>query len=157
MRGAWVLAVALVAAPAACTDDSGGAVDGSSSTSSTAPTPTLTGDGSAFCDAMLAIGQVGGAAGATREQVLEANQELIGHLDEAQANTPSDAPPDFEALLDDYRLATQAIFEADGDVAAAFEALEEEHPDVVARLGSSTSHKEAYDFLIERCGNDAAP
>jgi hypothetical protein len=157
MRAAGTLAVALVLGLGACTDDGGGAQAGSPTTPSTAPTPTLTGDGSAFCDAMLAIGQVGGAAGATPAQVLEATQELVGHLDEAQANTPSDAPPDFEALLDDYRLATEAIFDAEGDVSAAFAALEEDHPEVVARLGSSTSHEEAYDFLIERCGNDVAP
>jgi hypothetical protein len=37
-------------------------------------------------------------------------------------------------------------------VEQAFEALEQEAPEVVQRLGSSTSHEEAYNFLVERCG-----
>jgi hypothetical protein len=104
---------------------------------------------------MLGVGQVPGAQGASPAQVLDANEQLVAHLDEAQANTPPDAPPAFEALLDDYRLATTAIFDARGDVQAAFAALEDAHPDVVARLGSSSSHEEAYTFLVERCGINA--
>jgi hypothetical protein len=144
-------AAALVLALAGCSDDS----DSSDSTTSTAPTPTFVGDGSAFCNAMLNVGQSPGAQGAPPQEVLVANQQLVEQLDEAQANTPADAPADFDALLDDYRTATAAIFDAKGDVAKAFEALDEEHPDVVARLGSSTSHQEAYDFLVERCGINA--
>src|SRR5204862_60286 len=82
-------------------------------------TPTFTGDGSAFCNSMLALGQVAGADGATPAEVLAANQELAANLDEAQANTPADAPPDLDALLDDYRAASQAIAKAKGDVDAA--------------------------------------
>ena len=143
------VAAALVLAVAGCSDD---ADSSSSTTASTAPTPTFVGDGSAFCNAMLNVGQIAGAQGATAQQNLEANERLVAQLDEAQANAPADAPPDFEALIDDYRLATAAIFEAKGDVAKAFKALEEDAPDVVARLGSPTSHKEAFDFLVERCG-----
>jgi hypothetical protein len=110
------------------------------------------GDGSAFCNAMLTVGQAPGAEGRTKEQVLAANQNLVEQLDEAQANTPADAPSDFDALIDDYRVATTAIFDADGDVTKAFETLQQEQPEVVARLGSSTSHEEAYAFLSERCG-----
>ena len=143
------VAAALVLAVAGCSDD---ADSSSSTTASTAPTPTFVGDGSAFCNAMLNVGQIAGAQGATAQQNLEANERLVAQLDEAQANAPADAPPDFESLIDDYRLATAAIFEAKGDVQKAFKALEEDAPDVVARLGSATSHKEAFDFLVERCG-----
>jgi hypothetical protein len=146
-RGVAVLVLAL----AACSDDDGSSP---STTASTAPTPTFVGDGSPFCDAMLNLGQVRGAQGATPQQVLAANQELVAQLDEAQANTPPDAPPDFDALLDDFRIASTAIFDAGGDVEKAFEALEAAEPDVVARLGSPSSHPEAYGFLTERCGID---
>jgi hypothetical protein len=148
-------AVLLVLAAAACSDDDGDAAPPTSTTASTAPTPTFTGDGSAFCTAMLALGQVAGADGATPADVVAANQQLVAQLDEAQANTPEDAPPDLGSLLDDYRIASEAIGAAKGDVEAAFEALGVEHPDVVARLGSSSSHEEAYSFLVERCGINA--
>ena len=151
MRAVRWGAIALLAVAACSGDDS----SSSSATASTAPTPTFMGDGSPFCNAMLGVGQVAGAQGATPAQVVEANRQLVAHLDEAQANTPSDAPPDFDALIDDYRLATTAIFDARGNVEAAFEKLEAEHPDVVARLASSSSHEEAYTFLVERCGINA--
>ena len=154
MRAVRAVGVALLLAVAAC-----GGGDGASpgSTESTVPTPTITGDGSPFCNAMLAVGRVQGAGGASPAEVLQANEDLAGHLDEAQANTPPNAPPDFGALLDDYRLASDAIREAAGDVTKAFAALEAEHPDVVARLGSQTSHGEAYRFLLERCGDGVLP
>lgn len=148
MRGLCWGAVALVVVVSACSGDSGS----SSTTTSTAPTPTFMGDGSQFCNAMLKVGQVAGAEGATPQQVLAANRELVAQLDEAQANTPADAPPDFDALLDDYRLATSAIFDAGGDVEEAFAALQRDHADVVARLRSPNSHQAAYDFLVTRCG-----
>jgi hypothetical protein len=147
--GARAAALVALIAIAACSGDSEPAAD---TTSSTAPTPTFVGDGSSFCNAMLNVGQVAGAQGASAQQVLESNQQLVEQLDEAQANTPADAPADFDALVDDYRVATRAIFDAKGDVAKAFEALQAEHPEVVARLGSSSSHAEAYEFLVERCG-----
>ena len=148
--GRWgAAAVVVLLAASGCSDDSGSSSD---TTASTAPTPTFVGDGSRFCNAMLKVGQVAGAEGASAQQVLAANERLVEQLDEAQANTPADAPADFDALLDDYRVATTAIFDARGDVAKAFEALEEEQPEVVARLASSTSHQDAYDFLVERCG-----
>ena len=143
------VAAAVAIAAASCSSDADTA---STTTESTAPTPTFVGDGSAFCNAMLDLGQVSGAEGATPKQVLAANQQLVAQLDEAQANTPADAPADFDALIDDYRVAATAIFDAKGDVAEAFAALQEEAPDVVARLGSSSSHEEAYDFLVARCG-----
>ena len=145
-------AVLLLLAAVACSDDDGTAP---TTTESTAPTPTLTGDGSAFCNAMLALGKVAGASGATPAEVLAANQKLADNLGEAQANTPSDAPPDLDALLDDYRVASEAIATAKGDVDAAFKALGVEHPEVVSRLGSSSSHEAAYTFLADRCGNKA--
>jgi hypothetical protein len=141
----------LVLAAGACADDGGAEADRPTTTSST-PTPTFVGDGSAFCDAMLAVGQVERSADATAAEVLVENEELQAHLDEAQANTPPDAPPDFDALLDDYRAATQAIAAAEGDIDAAFAALERDAPDVVERLGSSTSHAAGYQFLVDRCG-----
>ncbi len=152
----WAAALGLLVV-AACSDDGGADGDAATTTESTAPTPTIEGDGTAFCDAMLAVGRVQGASGASPDDVLASNQELVGHLDEAQANTPGDAPADFEALLDDYRLASEAISAAEGDVAEAFASLERDHPDVVARLGSSTSHAEAYAFLVDRCGDAALP
>jgi hypothetical protein len=158
--GPRALAVALALCVAACSSDAGDEDDDTApilTTASTVPTPTIEGDGTSFCAAMLAVGRVQGAAGASPEEIVEANEDLVDHLDEAQANTPGDAPADFDALLDDYRLATEAIFEADGDVVEAFEALEREHPDVHRRLGSPTSHQEAYEFLVERCGEEALP
>jgi len=148
--------IALVLAAGACSGgDDAPAMSGAGTTASTAPTPTFTGDGSAFCDAMLGIGQVGGDAGATPNEVLADNEALAVLLDEAQANTPEDAPPDFDALLDDYRAASLAIVEARGDADAAFAALQRDSPDVVKRLGSSTSHAAAYAFLVTRCGINA--
>ena len=144
--GAAAAALAVVAI-AGCSGDGE-----SPATTSTAPTPTFMGDGSAFCNAMLSVGQIAGAEGASAQEVLDANEQLVSQLDEAQANTPADAPADFEALVDDYRVATDAIFKADGDIDKAFEALQRDDPDVYARLGSDTSHQEAYDFLVERCG-----
>jgi hypothetical protein len=121
----------------------------------TVPSPTFIGDGSTFCNAMLGVGHVGGDPDATAEEVLAANDTLMGFLDEAQATAPGDAPADFEALLDDYRAATEAIAEAQGDVDAAFAALERRSPELVQRLGSATSHQAAYDFLVDRCGISA--
>jgi hypothetical protein len=46
--------------------------------------------------------------------VLEQQQELLAQLDEAQANTPDDAPPDLDLLIDDYRNASSAIIAAGG-------------------------------------------
>ena len=152
----WGAVVVLAVAGASCSSDADPEEGtGSSTTESTVPTPTITGDGTAFCDAMLAVGRAPGAAGASTDEVLAANEELVGHLDEAQTNTPSDAPADFDALLDDYRAAAEAIFAAEGDVAAAFETLGKEHPEVVDRLSSSTSHADAYAFLVDRCGIQA--
>jgi hypothetical protein len=148
-RAALVVTVALILG--GCADD-GEPDAGGSTTTSTAPTPTFVGDGSAFCDAMLAVGQIERSADATPAEVLAENDELQAHLDEAQANTPADAPPDFDALLDDYRVGSLAIATADGDVDAAFEALQRDHPDVVERLGSSSSHADGYQFLVDRCG-----
>jgi hypothetical protein len=143
--------VLLVAA--GCSGDS----DGEAAVTTTVPTPTIAGDGTPFCDAMLAVGRAPGANGASPEEVLAANTMLAAHLDQAQANTPPDAPPDFDRLLDDYRLASEAISQTAGDVAEAFASLEAEHPEVVARLASSTSHAEAYRFLVARCGEAALP
>lgn len=152
MRGRRALVVgALAVALTACTSDPPPG-SGADSPPSTASTPTFVGDGSAFCDAMLGVGQIGGAEGATPAEVLAENARLVGLLDEAQANTPADAPPDFDELLDDYRAATEAIGEAGGDVDAAFAALQQTSPELVARLGSSTSHADAFAFLVERCG-----
>jgi hypothetical protein len=150
----WGAVIVLLAALASCSSDADPDEEGgdTTTTESTVPTPTITGDGSAFCEAMLAVGRVAGANGASTDEVLAANEELVRHLDEAQTNTPSDAPPDFDSLLDDYRLAAEAIFAAEGDVAAAFDALGEDHPEVVDRLASSTSHADAYAFLVDRCG-----
>lgn len=101
---------------------------------------------------MISVGKIGGKADATPEEILADNQRLAGLLDEAQTNTPEDAPADFDALLDDYRATSEAIRDADGDVDAAFAALAEDAPDVIQRLSSSKSHPGAYDFLVDRCG-----
>jgi hypothetical protein len=149
--GRWG-AIALLLLATACSGDDDAAP---STTESTAPTPTFKGDGSPFCNSMLRLGQVPGAEGATREQVLAANEQLVANLDEAQANTPADAPPDLDALIDDYRMAADAIFDAGGDVRAAFAALQQAQPEVVARLRSASSHQAAYAFLVDRCGVNA--
>ncbi|MEQ1786414.1 MAG: hypothetical protein ABL966_05130, partial [Acidimicrobiales bacterium] len=134
----------------------GGSDDDDARTTTTvdpdATTPSFVGDGSAFCDAMLGVGQIGSSADAAPAEVLADNEELLALLDDAQANTPTDAPPDFDALLDDYRAASQAIAVAGGDVEAAFATLEQESPEVFARLSSSTSHEAGFTFLVERCG-----
>lgn len=153
--------MAAALATAACSgDDDATPTTSPATTTSTVPSPSTsttsttssTGDGSPFCAAMLGIGQIGGDAESAPEQVLADNQALAALLDEAQANTPEDSPPDLDALIDDYRAASQAIVDAGGDVEAAFAALQLEAPDVVARLGSSTSHEDAYAFLVDRCG-----
>jgi hypothetical protein len=150
---ALTVALALTFALAACSDgDEGATASTTASTTSTAPTPTFAGDGSAFCDAMLAIGKVERSADSTPAEVLAANEELLGHLDDAEASAPADAPTDLASLLADYRLAAEAITAADGDVERAFTVLGEESPDVVQRLSSSSSHADAYDFLVDRCG-----
>ncbi len=148
-----VVAAALALAVTACSDDGG--ETGSTTVPPDASTPTFVGDGSAFCNAMLGVGQVQRTADATPEQVLAENERLLGFLAEAQTNTPEDAPPDFDALLDDYQVAARAIATAGGDIEAAFAALDEQAPEVVGRLGSSTSHAEAYEFLVDRCGISA--
>ncbi len=104
---------------------------------------------------MLGVGRIGADPAAAPARVLADNQRLAALLDEVQASTPEDAPPELDALIDDYRAASQAIVAAGGDVEAAFAALERDVPDVVARLGSSTSHVVAYDFLVARCGISA--
>lgn len=157
----WIGAAALALALAACApDDEVSPNPGASSTTTAPPGSTVapattfpvTGDDSAFCDAMLGLGRIGGDPTATPDQVLADNQVLVTLLDEAQANTPGDAPPDLDSLIDDYRAASQALVAAGGEVEAAFAALQRDAPDVVARLGSSSSHVEAYDFLVARCG-----
>ena len=154
MHAARLLVLAgLAAAVIACSDSSEEPpVTGAVTTDPTASTPTFVGDGSAFCDAMLGVGTIEPAADATPADVLAENERLLELLGEAQVNTPEDAPPDFDALLDDYRAAAEAIADANGNVEAAFVTLSEEAPEVVARLGSSTSHAAAYDFLVARCG-----
>ncbi len=155
------LGATLVLAMVGCASGDEATPDAGGSTSTTAPTvasPTtalVTGDGSPFCDAMLGVGQIGRDPVAAPDQVLADNQVLAALLDEVQVNTPEDAPPDLDALIDDYRAASEAIVAAGGDVEAAFAALQRDAPDVVARLGSSTSHVEAYDFLVARCGFSA--
>lgn len=150
------LAAALLAAAAlgACTDDDAPQAAGSTTTTvdPDASTPTFVGDGSAFCDAMLGVGQVGRDENATAAEVLADNERLVGFLDDAEAAVPADAPSGFGALLADYRTAAAAITAAAGDVPAAFAALEAEAPEVVERLGSSESHAAAFAFLVERCG-----
>jgi hypothetical protein len=155
VRAARWGAAALVVVLTACSGRDDASTSTSSSTSEEAPAPTFTGDGSPFCDSMLALGQLPSAEGATPEGVLEATKQLAAHLDEAQASTPSDAPPDLDALIDDYRMATNAILAAGGDVRVAFADLQREHPEVVARLRSPSSHQAAYDFLVERCRMNA--
>lgn len=146
------LPIAIVVLAACAGGDDAGSAGVSTAVDSGATTPTFVGDGSAFCDAMLGVGQVERSVEDTPEDVLAENDLLLGHLDAAQANAPSDAPPDFDALLEDYRVASLAIAASGGDVAAAFVRLEEEDPEVFERLGSSTSHAEAYAFLVSRCG-----
>ncbi len=147
-----VLIPLLVVVGCSTTDDDPTFSGKATTTETSAPTPTFTGDGSSFCDAMLGVGKVERQAGDTRAQVMADNEELMSLLDEAQANTPEDAPPDFDLLLDDYRAAALAIAASGGDVDKAFEALTADSPAVVRRLGSSRSHQPAYEFLVERCG-----
>ena len=145
-----------MAAMAACSGDDPEVESSSAETTeTTAPTPTFVGDGSAFCDAMLGIGQIDRPPGSTPEDVLEGNAQLAAIVEEALATVPEDAPADVDALLADYLTATEAIAAAGGDVDAAFATLEVQSPGVVDRLGSSSSHQEGYDFLIDRCGISA--
>lgn len=155
--GAVAVALLMVAALGGCSDDDEPQAAGSTTTTvdPDASTPTFVGDGSPFCDAMLGVGQVGRDENATAAEVLEDNERLVGFLDAAEAVVPADAPAGFDALLADYRTAAAAITTAEGDVTAAFAALEAEAPEVVERLGSSDSHAAAFAFLVERCGISA--
>jgi hypothetical protein len=144
MRAAVVLVAGALAVGACSGGDDSRAVETTTTTEAVVPV----GDGSAFCDAMIAVGQVS-PQGETPAEVLAATNALAAQLDEAEASLPEDSPVDLAALLDDYRVAVTAINAAGGDITKAYAALP---ADVVARLGSATSHEKGYDYLVERCG-----
>ena len=53
---------------------------------------------------------------------------------------PDGAPADVESLFDDYRAIAVAIGGAGGDIDAAYAALQEDQPELVARLFNATAH-----------------
>jgi hypothetical protein len=134
-------------------------------TSSSTPSPTggLPGDGGSapgpgaagpFCSSIAGIQGLGAdeAAGATPEQVLAQNEAMLDLLDEASANVPEGAPADVESLFDDYRTIAVAIGSAGGNVEAAYAAIEQDEPDLAARLFNPTAHLPAFEFFANHCG-----
>jgi hypothetical protein len=101
---------------------------------------------------MEELGSESPAGEATPEQVLAESEETISLIDEAAANAPDDAPADVQALFDDYRVLLEAIETAKGDADAAFTALSEDEPELMARIAGAEAHREAFTFFSERCG-----
>jgi ABC-type glycerol-3-phosphate transport system substrate-binding protein len=144
----------LVALLAACGGDDDGD-DAASGEEADAGETGTTLDESPFCVTIRALEQMGSepAQGSgTPEEVLSQNDEIIAHLEDAQASTPADAPPDVPALFDDYLALSAAITTAAGDTDAAFAALQAQQPELVTRLSAPDAHNEAFRWFSERCG-----
>jgi hypothetical protein len=118
-------------------------------------------DQSTFCVTIRQLEAMGSApAGgdSSPEAALAQNAEVRALLDEAAATAPDDAPPDVQALLDDYGILTTAIDGAGGDTTAAFEALSAAEPELMARLGQpAAGHADAFTYFADRCGTAAPP
>ncbi|MGK2949575.1 MAG: hypothetical protein ACSLFP_13445 [Acidimicrobiales bacterium] len=153
-----------VAGTAGCSDSDDAAI---SSTTTTAPpgateaprTTVLTvpegprpGAGSTFCTSMLRVGQLNPGPDAAPDDVLALTEELLDLLGEAQANTPEGSPPAIDVLLDDFRAVATSLFDAGGDVDAAYAALETSNPEAFARFSTEGARDEAYAFLTVHCG-----
>jgi hypothetical protein len=118
-------------------------------------------DQSTFCVTIRqleAMGRAPDGGDGSPEAALAQTAEMRALLDEAAATAPDDAPPDVQALLDDYGLLTAAIEGAGGDTAAAFEALSTGEPELMARLTlPAAGHADAFSFFADRCGIAASP
>jgi hypothetical protein len=159
-RLATLLASALLLAACGGGDDQAadGSANGDGSRDAASDT-TAPLDDSPFCVAVRAMEELGSespSGEATPEQVLAESEKTISLIDEAAANVPDDAPADVQALFDDYRVLLEAIDAADGDADAAFEALSERQPELMARIAEANAHLDAFTFFSERCGT-AAP
>lgn len=131
--------------------DGAGLVTGDSSTTTTSGEPV---DRGPFCTSIQAIQNLGSrsAGTATPEEVLAQNEQLLDLIDEATATVPDGAPADVERLFDDYRAIAQAISQANGDIDAAYAALQRDEPELTARLVNPTAHLPAFEFFADRCG-----
>lgn len=118
----------------------------------TVPDGPRPGAGSTFCTSMLRLGQLNPGPEAAPDEVLALTEQLLDLLGEAQANTPEDAPPAIDVLLDDFRVVATALFDAGGDVEAAYAALESTDPEAFARFSTEGARDEAYAFLTVHCG-----
>jgi hypothetical protein len=163
-RAATAVGVLVLLGAAECGSSAGeDAAPGPSTTTTTAlaggptgerpSTETTEGDGS-FCASIQGIQALSGtdAQGATPEQVLVQNEQLLDLLDAAAASVPDGAPADVEALVDDYRSIAEAIGAAGGDVDAAYAAIQAERPELAARLFNETAHLPAFDYFASQCG-----
>ena len=109
---------------------------------------------SPFCTTIQSL-QGLGAGGATTgapEQVLAQNEAMLDLLDEAAASVPEGAPADVESLFDDYRAIAVAIGGAGGNIDAAYAAIQEDQPELAARLFNATAHLPAFEFFARHCG-----
>lgn len=128
----------------------------------TAPGGGLPGDGDPvgpvqpgpFCTSIQALQGLGdgGATTGAPEQVLAQNEAMLDLLDEAAASVPAGAPADVESLFDDYRAIAVAIGGAGGDIDAAYAALQEQQPEVAARLYNESAHLVAFEYFANNCG-----
>jgi hypothetical protein len=124
----------------------------SSTTTTTGPVGTIT--PGPFCASIASLQGLGtgGATAGGPEEVLAQNEAMLDLLDEATATVPDGAPADVEALFDDYRAIAVAIGGAGGDIDAAYATIQEQQPELAARLFNETAHLPAFEFFVNHCG-----
>jgi hypothetical protein len=152
-----VLALTLGITVAGCSsrsDTDGAAARPTSPTVETSEAPSTSLDTGPFCTNVRALEGLGEDQGdaATPDVVLAQAEETIGVLDEITATVPTDAPPDVEVLLDDFRAIVEAIVAAGGDSDAAYASLQADQPELWARLSDPAAHDGAFAFFAARCG-----
>lgn len=128
----------------------GGSVDGDSTT--TVPAPLYD---TPFCEAargLDALGREPAPADRSAQEVLAQTERLAGFIEVLAATRPGDAPAAVDALVEDYRILSAAIVDAEGDIEAAFAVLDAEDPELSVRLGLPDSYHEAVVFFADRCG-----
>lgn len=143
---------------AAC---SGGGDDGAGPTSSSTvdrtdagPSTTTTIEEGPFCDSVRALAALDSTSPAdgSPQEVLAQNEQMLDLIDEAAAAAPTDAPPDVQALFDDFHAIGEAIATAGGDVEQAYATLAEADPELTDRLTDPGAHMDAVGFFAVRCG-----
>jgi hypothetical protein len=147
--------------PPAATDEGDDlATDETTSTSAAAGLPGSDGgppasvDQGPFCTSVQGIQNLGAGGSETGapEEVLAQNEAMLDLLDEATATVPAGAPADVESLFDDYARIAEAIGEAAGDIDAAYAAIQEQEPELAARLFNPTAHLPAFEYFSNHCG-----